>query len=131
MTIGGQAVVDMGFVYVDVELRGAKSSKVIRMLVDTGSTYVVLPSDIIGELGLIPTPYVVDLTLADRRVVTARLFLVEARVKGRRGPVLVAELETPTPLLGVYALETLGFKVNPVTGEVEEVSPGGGYLLSH
>jgi predicted aspartyl protease len=131
MTIGGQAVVDMGFVYVDVELRGAKSSKVIRMLVDTGSIYVVLPSDIIGELGLIPTPYVVDLTLADRRVVTARLFLVEARVKGRRGPVLVAELETPTPLLGVYALETLGFKVNPVTGEVEEVSPGGGYLLSH
>jgi predicted aspartyl protease len=45
--------------------------------------------------------------------------------------VLVAELETPTPLLGVYALETLGFKVNPSTGEVEEVSPEGGYLLSH
>jgi predicted aspartyl protease len=51
----------MGFIYVDVELRGAKSSKVIRMLVDTGSTYVVLSSDIIGELGLIPTPYTVDL----------------------------------------------------------------------
>ncbi|MDT7887840.1 MAG: aspartyl protease family protein [Desulfurococcales archaeon] len=121
----------MGFIYVDVELRGAKSSKVIRMLVDTGSTYVVLSSDIIGELGLIPTPYTVDLTLADRRVVAARLFLAEARVKGRRGPVLVAELETSTPLLGVYALETLGFKVSPVTGEVEEVSPEGGYLLSH
>jgi len=121
----------LGFVYVDVELRGAKSSKVIRMFVDTGSTYVVLSSDIIGELGLIPTPYTVDLTLADRRVVAARLFLAEARVKGRRGSVLVAELETSTLLLGVYALETLGFKVSPVTGEVEEVSPEGGYLLSH
>jgi len=93
--------------------------------------YAVLPSDMIGELGLIPTPYTVDLTLADRRVVTTRLFLAEARVKGRRGPVLVDELETPTPLLGVYALETLGFKVNPATGEVEEVSPEEGYLLSH
>jgi predicted aspartyl protease len=35
----------------------------------------------------------------------------------------------PTPLLGVYALETLGFKVNPRTGELEEISPEGGYLL--
>jgi hypothetical protein len=50
----------MGFVYVDVELRGAKSSKVISMHVNTGSTYVVLSSDIIRELGLIPTQYTVD-----------------------------------------------------------------------
>jgi predicted aspartyl protease len=29
----------------------------------------------------------------------------------------------------VHALETLGFKVNPRTGELEEISPEGGYLL--
>ena len=44
-------------------------------------------------------------------------------VKGRRGPAFVAELNVPTPLLGVYALETLGFKANPRAGEMEEISP--------
>jgi predicted aspartyl protease len=67
--------------------------------------------------------------LADGRRVRAKLFLAEVEVKGRRGPAFVAELNVPTPLLGVYALETLGFKVNPRTGELEEVSPEGGYLL--
>jgi len=119
----------MGFVYVDVMIHGVKSSRAIRMLVDTGSTYVVLSPNIIRELGLHETPYSVNLTLADRRGVKAKLYLAEVEVGGRRGPVLVAELDTPTPLLGVHALETLGLKVNPRTGELEEVSPEGGYLL--
>ncbi|GIX47754.1 MAG: hypothetical protein KatS3mg131_1965 [Candidatus Tectimicrobiota bacterium] len=41
----------------------------------------------------------------------------------------MVSLETPRPLLGTFALETLGFKVDPVTGRPEEVSPEGGYLL--
>ena len=88
-----------------------------------------LGSKTIKELGLVKTPYAVDLVLADGRRVRAKLFLAEVEVKGRRGPAFVAELNVPTPLLGVYALETLGFKVNPRTGELEEVSPEGGYLL--
>ena len=119
----------MGFVYVDVVIRGSRSSKTIKMLVDTGSTYIVLSPETIKELGLHETPYSVELTLADKRKVKAKLYLAEAEIKGRKGPVLVAELDTPTPLLGVYALETLGFKVNPQTGELEEISPEGGYLL--
>ena len=70
------------------------------------------------------------LTLADKREVEVSVFLAEVEVKGRKGPVFVAELETPKSLLGVYALETLGFKVNPRTGEIEEISPEGGYLLT-
>jgi len=119
----------MGHVYVDVVVRGRRASKSIRMLVDTGSTYVVLGRGAIEELGLYETPYTVEVALADGRRVSAKLFLAEAEVKGRRGPIFVVELDTPVPLLGVYALETLGFKVNPVTGELEEVSPEGGYLL--
>jgi predicted aspartyl protease len=99
------------------------------MLVDTGSTYIVLDQKTIEELGLIETPYTVELVLADGRRARARLFLAEVEVKGRRGPAFVAELNVPMPLLGVYALETLGFRVNPRTGELEEVSPEGGYLL--
>jgi len=117
----------MGFTYVNATVRGMRASRDVRMLVDTGSTYIVLDPETIKELGLLETPYAVD--LADGREIRARLFLAEVEVKGRRGPAFVAELNVPTPLLGVYALETLGFKANPRTGELEEISPEGGYLL--
>jgi predicted aspartyl protease len=119
--------IGMGFTYVNVTVRGMKASRDVRMLVDIGSTYIVLDPETIKELGLLETPYAVD--LADGRKIKARLFLAEVEVKGRRGLAFVAELNMPTPLLGVYALETLGFKVNPRTGELEEISPEGGYLL--
>ncbi|PUA31223.1 MAG: hypothetical protein B9J98_07145 [Candidatus Terraquivivens tikiterensis] len=119
----------MSFVYVDVIVHGYRSSRSVRMLVDTGSTYLVLGSDVIRELGLYETPYTVEVTLADGRRIRTKLYLAEVEIESRRGPTFVAELNTPTPLLGVYALETLGFKINPRTGEVEEISPEGGYLL--
>jgi len=118
----------MGFTYVNVTVRGTKASRDVKMLVDT-ETYIVLDPETIKELGLLETPYTVDLLLADGRKIRAKLFLAEVEVKGRRGPAFVAELNVPTPLLGVHALETLGFKVNPRTGELEEISPEGGYLL--
>ncbi|MDM7274732.1 MAG: retroviral-like aspartic protease family protein [Thermoprotei archaeon] len=120
----------MGFVYVDAIIHGMKGSKAIKMLVDTGSTYIVIDPRTISELGLVETPYKVKVTLADGSHVEVRLYLAEVEVKGRKGPAFIAELDTPTPLLGVYALETLGFKVNPRTGELEEMSPEGGYILS-
>ena len=55
------------------------------MLVDTGSTYIILPPKTTSELGLLKTPYMVELVLADKRKVKARLFLGEVEVKGRRG----------------------------------------------
>ncbi len=76
-----------------------------------------------------PTPYEAELTLADKRKVKAKLYIGEAEAKGRRGPILIAEFDVPMPLLGVFALETLGLKPNPLTGELEVVGPEGGYLL--
>jgi predicted aspartyl protease len=58
-----------------------------------------------------------------------KVYVGEAEVKGRKGPVMIAAPKTPIPLLGVHALELHGFKVNPRTGELEEVGPEGGYLL--
>jgi len=119
----------MGFVYADVIVHGIKGSKILRMLIDTGSTYIVLDPETISELGLIETPYKVKITLADRRASEVKLYIGEVEVRKRRGPVFIAELNTPVPLLGVFALETLGFKINPKTGELEEISPEGGYIL--
>jgi len=69
-----------------------------------------------------------ELTLADRRKVRAKLYLAEVEAEGRRGLVFVAELDVPTPIMGAYALETLGLKPNPLTGRLEVVGPEG-YLL--
>lgn len=118
----------MGYVYVEVVIKG-RASRTVRVLVDTGSSYVVLDPKTIRELGLHETPYTVDLTLADKRKVRAKLFLAEVEAEGRRGPAFVAEMDVPTPILGVYALETLGLKPNPYTGKLEVVGPEGGYLL--
>ncbi|MGC8608120.1 MAG: hypothetical protein ACP5GZ_10990 [Vulcanisaeta sp.] len=51
------------------------------------------------------------------------------RLRAGETPVMIAAPKTPIPLLGVHALESHGFKVNPRTGELEEVGPEGGYLL--
>jgi len=119
----------VGHVYADVIIRGNKGSKQIKMLVDTGLAYIVLDPDTIRELGLIETPYTVELVMANGSKEKAKVYIGEAEVKGRKGPVMIAALKTPISLLGVYALESLGFKVNPRTGELEEVGPEGGYLL--
>jgi len=74
-------VSDMGFVYVDVVIRGRKASK----LVDTGFTYVALERDVIEELGLYETPYTVEITLADGRRINTKLYLAGVEVKGRGG----------------------------------------------
>jgi predicted aspartyl protease len=119
---------DVGYTYVDLVVRG-RISRSVRALVDTGSAYVVMDSKTISEVGLHETPFEVELTLADRRKVKVKLYLAEVEAEARRGPVFVAELNVPTPIVGAYALETLGLKPNPVTGKLEVVGPEGGYLL--
>ena len=118
----------MGYTYIDLVVKGRVSRK-IRAWVDTGSTYLVMDSKTVSEVGLHETPFKVELTLADKRRVKAKLYLGEVDAEGRRGPVFVAELDVPTPILGTYAIETLGLKPNPVTGKLEVVGPEGGYLL--
>jgi predicted aspartyl protease len=49
----------VGYVYVDIVLRG-RSSKNVRALVDTGSaSYIVLDPKTISEIGLLETPFTV------------------------------------------------------------------------
>ena len=118
----------MGYIYCEIKIRGERE-KEIKALVDTGASYIVLNRKTIEEIKPTPTQYEVELTLADKRRVKTRLYLAEAEAEGRKGPVFIAELETPTPLLGVFALETLGLKPNPTTGKLEIIGPEGGYLL--
>lgn len=118
----------MGYVYAELTVRG-KEKKEIKALVDTGATYLVLDPDTVKELGLSSTPYEVELTLADKRKAKAKLYIAEVEAEGRKGPVMVAEMDVAVPLLGVFALESLGLKPDPLSGRLEVVGPEGGYML--
>ncbi len=118
----------MGYVYAEIVVKG-KERRSIKALVDTGATYLVLDPTTVRELGLTATPYDVELTLTDKRKVRAKLYIAEIEVGGRKGPAMVAEIDVPVPLLGVFALEALGLKPDPLSGRLEAIGPEGGYLL--
>jgi len=103
-------LVEVGYIYVDLVLRG-RTSKNVRALVDTGSAYIVLDPKTVSEIGLLETPFNVELTLTDKRRVRAKLYLAEVEAEGRRGPAFVAELDTPTPIIGAYAVDS-GSKID-------------------
>ena len=111
----------MGHVWVDVVIGNSFTGRSVsaRAFIDTGATYSVVPRRVFEELQL-PV-------IGRRGVVTARgsveldecLGVVE--VMGRRAysHILVSE-DIDTPLIGTVTLETLGFEVDPITGELRE-----------
>jgi len=109
----------MGHTFADVRLRGKSSLELKGVLVDTGASFTVLPLQLARE-HLIETPFEVDLKLGDGRVVRAKVFVAEAEIEGRRGPVRVLAFENAVPVVGVDTLETLGLRVDPVTGRLEK-----------
>lgn len=118
----------MGYVYAEITVKG-REKRSIRALVDTGATYLVLDQNTVKELGLSSTPYEVQLTLADKRKAQAKLYVAEVEAEGRKGPVMVAAMDVEVPLLGVFALESLGLKPDPLSGRLEVIGPEGGYML--
>ena len=105
----------MGHVYTSAIFYGQKGKRILeRLLVDTGATYTILPPLLADEIGVFPTPYRRELTLADTSRKTASLGLAEVEVEGRRQPVEIAIVEDGVPVLGVQALEVLGLEVNPI-----------------
>ncbi|AEA12996.1 hypothetical protein TUZN_1526 [Thermoproteus uzoniensis 768-20] len=89
-----------------------------EILADTGATFTALPIDAAEKL--IETPFTVELRLGDGRRVAAKVYVAEAEIEGRRGPVRVVAFEGATPVIGVDTLETLGLRVDPITGKLEK-----------
>lgn len=109
----------MGHVVVRARFRGRGVVEFERVLVDTGASFTVMPLDI-AEKYFIETPFTVDLKLGDGRVVRARVFVAEGEIEGRRGPLRILAFENAIPVIGVDTLETLGLKVDPVSGRIEK-----------
>ena len=107
----------MGHVFVEAQLAGLKVAERVRMLVDTGAALTTISSDLAQRLG-IPTLKPSKVRLADGREVEAKAGVVGLKVNGRKAPTTVL-IMGEEPLLGAEALETLGLRVNPTTGELE------------
>lgn len=109
----------MGHVYVESLLRGSKKEERMRVFVDTGSTFSILPYEIAGDLGVHKAPWNEAVTLADGSLKEFEVAFIYLEVLGRGTVAKVLLSEADEPALGVETLETLGLRVDPTTGKVE------------
>ena len=91
----------------------------VELLVDTGSTYTVLPSSLLEELGVKPIR-TVKLRLADNRLIEKPLGEIGIEIMNYRvsaTPVVFGEENIY--LLGSVTLEQLGLAPDPVTKKLK------------
>ena len=86
----------MGHIHQKVRLRGEKTATV-RMLVDTGATYSVIPPQLARALGIKKPRRSVRVRLADGRQIRLGADLAVVKIDGREAPttVLVGEVDEP------------------------------------
>ena len=101
----------------------------IEFLVDTGSFYTFLPTDLAESIG-IDFPVTSRVVLADSREAEVRVGVAYLRLEDREGGIMVATMNVPMPLLGASALEVLGLNVDPVTEVLEHSRPFGPSALA-
>ncbi|MBI2908932.1 MAG: retroviral-like aspartic protease family protein [Chloroflexi bacterium] len=113
----------MGETQVRFKIHGADGQTAeLEAIVDTGATFSKIPQSVAARLGLEPK-YETDVELGDGRVIGRKLALAEIEIGDVRRPVLVAIGQEEKPLIGYTALESLGFKVNPITRKLEKAIP--------
>ena len=116
----------MGHVHIKASVKGAQGEQELDgILVDTGASYTVLPTELMERVRAIKTPYIVDLELGDGRTVKASVYVASIRVEDREGPAIIAAFSEAKQVLGVQTLEALGLKVDPLSGGLEPTRPKG------
>lgn len=107
----------MGMFEVKVKLANLAAparTEEVSLLVDTGATLSWIPREILTKLGVAPFSRM-PFSLADGRRLERDITAVLATVDGRKAPVTVAFGEPgEEAVLGVTALESLGFVIDPV-----------------
>lgn len=99
---------------VEVSGMGGQRFETLEALVDTGSTYTVIPASLLRGLG-IASQERIEFELADGRIIERDIGEARIRVDGRSATTLVVfGDEGVTPLLGAYTLEGVRLAVDPV-----------------
>ena len=115
-------VQDMGITEVAVEVSNPRDPtqwRKLDLVADTGAIFSGIPRNTLEQLGI--TPYAEEtFHLADGSEIRRGLGDVFVRIDGkaRTVPTIFGE-PADTPLLGVTALEILGYTVNPRTRKLE------------
>ena len=94
----------------------------VEFMIDTGALYTMLPPRLCEEFGL-HLPLRERVLTADSHSMVIETGVVHIKIDGREGATIVGKMDVPTPLLGAFALESLGFKVDPVNGVLEPTRP--------
>lgn len=115
----------VGHIHQSVELRAEKSARV-RMLVDTGATFSVIPNQLARAVGIKRLKRSVRVRLADGRRVRVDAGTAIFRIDGREAPATVLVGEGVEPILGVETLEALGLTVDP---RRRRLTPTRGYTV--
>ena len=113
----------MGFVHVDAEISAPGGSRWERLsfLVDTGAMLSVVPRPVLEVLGVVEARRR-KFRLADGSVIERAVggMIVRLRDDSTNTDVIFGEPSDQT-ILGVTALEQMGFMPNPVSGELEPI----------
>jgi len=109
----------VGHVYVEGLLKGLKAERKVKIFVDTGSTFTILPYRMADEIGVQKAPWRERVSLADGSVKDFETAFTCLKILGRETVAKVLLSDVEEPALGVETLETLGLRVDPVTGRVE------------
>jgi clan AA aspartic protease len=119
----------MGHVRVHATV-SARRSETVDFLVDTGSTFSVIPPDLADRIGAVLLPKRFTVRLADGTRRRPRVCGVGIRVAGREGPTMALVLPGSDPVLGVETLEALGLAVNPRRRRLEPTRPHAALLYA-
>lgn len=106
----------MGTFEVDVELGGIDGRRFepVRALVDTGSSYMRVPGNLLRSLGIEPTERQ-RFEMADGREAEYDIGQAQVRLDGRtRYNIVVFGEDDSAPLLGAVTLEAFRLGVDPV-----------------
>lgn len=117
----------MGHVHVDTYIKGKKGEQLLgEILVDTGATYTMLSPKVVKQVGAtkIP-PYTLDVELGDGRKASVSVYAASIRIGDREGPAIILAFEDVKQVVGVQTLESLGLKVDTLTGKLEPTRPKG------
>ena len=112
----------MGFITTSIKVSHPHDSVkpiTLNLVVDTGATFTVIPSQELENMGIKPR-------------VKRRLRTADGRVVERDGATILAQImdksdEVPvvfggkddSPVIGITTLEILGFEVDPITGRLK------------
>lgn len=105
--------------FVQATINGPLSTKQYNFFVDTGASLMGLPMEEIEELGLAP------MLNGKRRFITATgpieldTYTIMGTVRQKGFSTMV--IPAPIPLMGYEMLQSMRFRVNPVSEELEEV----------